>query len=685
MTIQEGDLLWQPNPGADITSNLAKYQRWLKEKNNIDCPNYPSLWHWSVTHSEDFWASLWDYFEIQSGSPNDNPKDKAYDSVVDSLAMGPGRQWFTGSKVNWAEHVLRHQHLNQTAIYSQSETRDLQQLSWSELASQVRILATQMRQQGLRPGDIVCSLMPNIPETIVAMLATVSIGAIWSNAAPEFGRQTVLDRFSQIAPKWLFVIDGYQFGGKDFDRTEETNSIIENLSDSLEQVVFLPYLNSDIETATLDLRASINTTASVIPWSDLLNNNDPGETDFHFERVPHNHPLWILFSSGTTGLPKAIAHSHVGALIEQLKFCQLQMELSTEDINFFYTTTGWAMFNIHVGMLLSGVSIAIYDGNPVWPSTDILWQLTANIRATGFGASPTYIQLLDQQGIAPNNSFDLSALKTVFLTGSPSTPETFNWFYQNVKKDLWVASQSGGTEIVSSFVGAAPTLPVYAAEIQSRCLGMDIEAWDNNHQPVVNEVGEFVCKQPFPSMPLCFIGDENNQRYREAYFSDIPGVWRQGDFIKINSRGGCYIYGRSDATLNRYGVRLGTSELYRTVENIEGVMDSLVVCIELPGGKFFMPMFLQLNVGIELNDNLIKSISSALRSQCSPRHVPDKFYVVNEIPYTLSGKKLEVPIRKLLLGQPLDKVVSSGSLKNPQALDFFVNYVTTTHDYSLES
>ena len=665
MAVNEGDLLWSPNNEFVQNSNVSKYIQWLREKGIADCADYGALWRWSVEDIEGFWASLWDYFEIISDTP--------YDKVVDSQEMKPGNRWFVGSKVNLAEHILRNERPGEAAMFFLSETRPLGHMNWDELAQKVRILATRMREMGVLPGDAVCCLMPNIPETVIAMLASISIGAVWSNAAPEFGRKTILDRFTQIKPKWLFVADGYQFAGKAYDRSEDIKSIVDDLSDSLEQVVYLPYLYPE----------KTKPPVSAILWCNLLDGVDPGKQEFKFERVAHDHPLWVLFSSGTTGLPKAIVHSHVGALMEMTKLMAFHLDLKPEDISFFYTTTGWVMFNLEVAMMLSGARSVFYDGNPAYPNADVLWKMAADTRATIFGASPTYVQVMEQMGIKPGEEHDLGNIRCILCTGSPSTPETFEWFYKNVKEDLWLTSQSGGTEIVGGFVGASPTLPVYAGEIQARCLGMDIDSWDEEGHSVVNDVGELVCKKPFPSMPIYFLNDPDYKRYKEAYFEDYPGIWRHGDFIKINDRGGAYIYGRSDSTLNRYGVRIGTSELYRTVERLPEVMDSLVVCIELPGGKFFMPMFLQLAADVELNEKLEEKISTELREQCSPRHVPDKYYAVPEIPYTLTGKKLEVPIRKLLLGWPLEKAASRDSMKNPAAIDYFLDYVATTNDYEV--
>lgn len=667
MGVTEGQLLWEPPQAFSQGANITDYMGWLRERGIVDVNDYDALWRWSVDDIEAFWASLWDYFGIISDTP--------YEQVTDSLAMKPGNRWFIGSRVNFAEHILRNARTSEPALYYLSETRPLAAFSWDELGRQVRVLATRMRAMGVEPGDAVCSLMPNLPETVIAMLAAISIGAVWSNAAPEFGTKTILDRFSQIEPKWLFVADGYQFGGKPFDKRDDVGAIVDTLSGSLEQVVYLPYLNPE-NTAT--------PVAGVL-WQELLTGTDPGAEDFRFERVAHDHPLWILFSSGTTGLPKAIVHSHVGALMEMHKVMTFHMDLKPDDVSFFYTTTGWVMFNAMVAMMLTGAKAVFYDGHPASPSPDVLWKMAADTRATMFGASPTYAQVMEQLGIVPGQKYDLSNLRTILCTGSPAQPETFEWFYRNVSEDIWLTSQSGGTEIVGGFVAASPTLPVYAGEIQCRALGMDVDAWSDDGESLVGEVGELVCKKPFPSMPLYFLNDPDYKRYIEAYFSEFPRVWRHGDFIKINERGGSYIYGRSDATLNRFGVRIGTAELYRTVEKIPEVADSLVVCIELPGGGFFMPMFLQLAADGQLSDDLVKRISTDLRENCSPRHVPDRFYAVPEIPYTLTGKKLEVPVRKLLLGWPLEKAASRDSMRNPAAIDFFVDYVATTKDYVLTS
>jgi acetoacetyl-CoA synthetase len=667
MAITEGELLWTPGDEFINNSNIVKYINWLNEQQIVQVTDYQQLWQWSVDNVEAFWASLWDYFEIISDAP--------YETVVDSLEMKPGNRWFTGFRVNLAEHILRNERAGSVALYHLSETRPQAEMDWEELASKVRILASCMRERGLKPGDAVCCLMPNIPETVVAMLACISIGAVWSNAAPEFGRKTILDRFTQIKPKWLFVADGYQFGGKAFDRRGEIEAIVAELSDSLEQVVYLPYRDAKNTRAPVD----------AVLFDQLLAAEDPGRENFRFERVPHDHPLWVLFSSGTTGLPKAIVHSHVGALMEMMKCMVFHMNLKPGDTSFFYTTTGWVMFNLQVAMLLSGCAGVLYDGSPAYPQVDVLWKMAEDTGTTFFGASPTYVQLMQSQGVEPGRAYDLSRLDSILVGGAPSTPETFEWFYKAVKEDLWVTSQSGGTEIVGGFVGATPTQPVYAGEIQARMLGMDVDSLSDDGDSLIGEVGELVCNKPFPSMPIYFLNDENDERYQESYFDEFPGIWRHGDFIKLNERGGAYIYGRSDSTLNRFGVRIGTAELYRVVEKMPEVADSLVVCIELPGGEFFMPMFLELAPGCVLTDELSARISGELREHCSPRHVPDKYYAIAEVPYTLTGKKLEVPVRKLLLGWALEKAASRDSMKNPESINFFLDYVASTKDYNVPS
>ncbi|MGQ0528330.1 MAG: acetoacetate--CoA ligase, partial [Panacagrimonas sp.] len=472
-------------------------------------------------------------------------------------------------------------------------------------------------------------------------------------------------------PKLIFLCDGYSFGGKPFERLAEAQQIVDALP-SVQHVVWLPFLHPEYPTPPMH---------NGLCWADMLAGPEVMREAFRYERVECDHPIWVMFSSGTTGLPKAIVHSHVGVLVEHFKVTRFHMNLVPGRAMFFYSTTGWMMYNIVVAALLTGASAIQYDGSPVYPDLDLLWKLAAQTGATGFGASPTFVQMMEKARLEPGKKFDLSQLQSVLLGGAPSTPETFKWFYDNVKQDLWVTSQSGGTELCSGFVGASPTEPVYAGEIQVRNLGMDVHAWSDEGRPLIDEVGELVCTKPFPSMPIFFWNDSDGKRYHEAYFDVFPGVWRHGDFIKINSRGGCYIYGRSDSTLNRFGVRIGTAEIYRAVEQVEEVADSLVVCCELDGGTFFMPLFIKLKPGFALDEGLIKKISAKLRSDCSPRHVPDKMLAVEQIPYTLTGKKMEVPVRKILMGWPLAKAASRDAMMNPASIDWYIEFASNSADY----
>jgi acetoacetyl-CoA synthetase len=663
--VEEGQLLWAPPPSLLARCNLAAYMEWLSRRSGRAFTDYESLLRWSISDSAEFWASIWDYFDVRSGTP--------YLKVLEAPAM-QGAVWFRGSSVNYAEHVLRHEEqagASDVAFFYASELRPLASMAWAELGRQVRIVATQLRALGIKRGDRIVAYMPNVPQTAVAMLATVAIGAIWSSAALEFGASTVIDRFGQIAPTILFASDGYSFAGKEFSRRSEVAQIIAGLP-SLEHVIWVP--NLGMGDTGVDLPGAIL-------WSQFLDHPDVARQAFIFDRVPHDHPLWILFSSGTTGLPKAIVHSHVGVLIEHLKLMHFHLNLSPTSVMFFYSTTGWMMWNLLVSALLTGAAAVLYDGSPVHPSPSFLWKLAAETGTTSFGASPSYVQMLDKLGLEPGREFDLSRLESVVVAGSPSTPETFDWFYRSVKKDLWVTSQSGGTELCGALVGAVPLLPVYAGEIQARCLGMDVHAWNDEGKDIVDEAGELVVTTPFPSAPMYFWNDPDRHRYREAYFETFPGVWRHGDVIKINGRGGCYIYGRSDSTLNRHGVRIGTAEIYRALEQIDEVVDSLVVCCELPGGHFFMPLFLRLKPTLTLDDALRKKISTWLREACSPRHVPDRMYAVSEVPYTLTGKKLEVPVRKILLWWPPHKAVSRESMMNPGAIDYFARFAQESIDY----
>lgn len=662
--VKEGDLLWTPGPDWLAKANLTAFTDWLRRERGRDFATYDALWQWSVGDLEGFWGALWEYFAIESSAP--------HTSVLGRCTM-PGAEWFPGARLNYAQHILRREQAGTPALMFQSETTPLSALDWNDLAAQVRIVATQLRRLGVKPGERVAAYMPNILQTVVAMLATTSIGAVWASCSPDFGARGVLDRITQLAPKVLFCIDGYRYGGKTFDRRGELREIIAAL-DGLEHIVHLPYLDPADPTPT-DPRA--------IQWAALLDHPLVPATDFRFEQVPFDHPLWILFSSGTTGLPKAIVHGHGGVLLEMMKLLSFHMDIHAGERTFFFSTTGWMMWNVVASSLLVGACPLLYDGNPAYPEPDVLWKMAQDSGAGFFGASPTYVDIMAKAGIVPGAKYDLSKLRAIMPAGSPVSPECTAWFYENIKKDLWIATGSGGTDCCTGFVGGVPTLPVYAGEIQARSLGVAANAFNDRGEAVVDEVGELVITAPLPSMPIAFWNDEGQARYRESYFEEFPGHWRHGDFFRVNRRGGCFVLGRSDATLNRQGVRIGTAEIYRALASLDDVDDALIVNLDLPGGKFFMPLFVKLAAGGTLDGSVEKRICNRLRSEYTPRHVPDRIVAVPEIPHTLTGKKMEVPVRKILMGVPVDKAVNRSAMANPQALDHFVHYAQTQRDYSL--
>jgi len=658
--LTEGELLWTPPQRFVEGSQLAEFTRWLAAERSLRFGDYAELWKWSVAEPAAFWSAVWTYFAVESSTP--------YRSVVEG-AM-PRARWFTGARVNLAEHLLRYERRaapDEIAIVYATEAAPPEQLAWHELGARVRAFATYLRLLGVAPGDRVAAYLPTSPQAVIAMLATLAIGAIWSSAAPEFGARTVIERLAQIEPRVLIAADGYTFGGKPFDRRAEIATIAAEIP-GLAQLVWLPYLNPSAAPPALPPAVAISF------WNDAFATEAPARETFVYERVDESHPAWILYSSGTTGLPKAIVHGHTGILLEQLKTTAFNMNLRPGSRAFFYTTTGWMMFNALACALLQGASIVLYDGNPAYPQADTLWKLAAETGVTLFGASPTYVQHMQKAGLVPRERFDLRALETIFLAGSPATPETFAWFYADVKAELWVTSQSGGTDFCSGLVGSVATQPVYAGEIQGRALGMDVHAWDDSGNELIDAVGELVVTSPAPSMPLYFWNDPDDVRYRESYFGTYPGVWRHGDFLKINARGGAYVCGRSDATLNRYGVRIGSAEIYRCVERIDAVADSLIVCLETPGGGFYMPLFIKLSPGATLDEGTRRTILERLRAECSPRHVPDEIHAVPDIPYTLSAKKMEVPVRRILRGADPATVAAPDAMRNPDSIAWFVAF-----------
>ena len=662
--VRDGDLLWTPGPDQIARANVTAFGHWLAEERGRTFGDYHALWRWSVTDLDGFWQAVWDYCGIEAS---------AEPTAVLGVRDMPGADWFPGARLNYAQHVLRNERPGQDALYFQSETTPLTGLPWPGFANQVRVLATRLRAMGVRPGDRVASCLPNIPQTVIAMLATTSIGAIWTCCSPDFGWRGVSDRFGQLAPKVLFCVDSYRYGGKDFDRRSDIGQIIGSLP-GLEHVIHVPGPASQAI-------ARVPGRPEPAPWAEVMDYPPVPAAGFRFEQVPFGHPLWILFSSGTTGLPKAITHSHGGILIEQLKLQTFHMDLRAGDRMFFYTTSGWMMWNFLVSSLLLGVRPLLYDGHPGYPRPDVLWQLAQDARVTFFGASPAYVDLMSRAGLVPGDTYDLSALTAVMLAGSPVSAECGAWFYRNVKPELWLCTGSGGTDICSGFVGGLPTLPVYAGEIQARHLGVSAYAFDPRGEPVTGEVGEMVITQPMPSMPVCLWNDEAGQLYQRTYFADFPGVWRQGDFFKVNERGGCFVLGRSDATLNRHGIRIGTAEVYAALQTVEEITDALIVNLDLPGGGFFMPLFVTLTAGTVLDDALERTITERLRAQYTARHVPDRIIAVAAIPATLTGKKMEVPVRRILLGAAPDDAANRNAMANPHALDVFAEYARTQRDY----
>jgi acetoacetyl-CoA synthetase len=631
-------------------SRLTAYMIWLQAERGLRFDDYEALWTWSTEEPDAFWASLWDFFEVQA--------DGDASPVLGSREM-PGAKWFPNASLNYAEHIFRGKDDAEVAIFHASELRELGELTWGELREQVGAVAAGLRALGVQRGDRVVAYLPNVPEAIVAFLASASIGAVWSSCSPDFGPASVIDRFAQIEPKVLFAVDGYRYGGKDFDR-RETVAELQAAMPSLAATVVVPYLDTEPDLSPL---------AQPLLWDSILSDNAGAELGF--ERVPFGHPLWVLYSSGTTGLPKAIVHSQGGILMELLKQLDLHVNAQAGDRLFWFTTTGWMMWNFLVSGLLTRAAIVLYDGNPGYPDLGVLWDLAERAGITVFGTSASFLAGCMKAGIEPGAGRDLSALKAVGSTGSPLAPEGFDWVYEHVGAETWLFSTSGGTDLCTAFVGGVSILPVYRGELQARALGAAVEAWDEDGRPLIGEVGELVITKAMPSMPIYFWNDPDGVRYRESYFEMFPGVWRHGDWIEITERGTAIIHGRSDSTINRGGIRMGTAEIYRAVLSIDGILDALVVDIPKTGTDGWMPLFVVLREGAELDETLTREIARRVREQCSPRHVPNQVFAIKEVPRTLSGKVLEVPVKRILMGQPVGKSVSRDSLANPAALDYF--------------
>ena len=645
----EGRVLWTPSPEFMAQSNLAAYMLWLAETKGLRLADYAGLWRWSVEELEEFWQSLTEYFEIRFESPASR--------VLSDRSM-PGARWFEGARLNYAEHVLRADG-DATAIIARAEDGSRAELTFAELRRQVARARAGLMRLGVEPGDRVVGFLSNTPEAVISLLAASSLGAIWSSCPPEFGVGSVLDRFRQVEPKVLIGVDGYVYGGRTFDRREALGEIRASLP-SLQATVVLQ--RGSVAEASVD---------GAIGWAELVSESAPLE----FTPVDFEHPLWILYSSGTTGLPKAIVHGHGGILLEHFKQLSLQSDLKPQDPFFWYSTTGWMMWNYLVGGLLVGATIVLYDGSPAHPDLMALFRMADEEKLAYFGTSAPFLMACHKVGLAPGSELEFEALRAVGSTGAPLSPEGFEWVYENWKRDVWLGSISGGSDVCTGFVASSPLLPVRAGRIQCNCLGARVEAFDPAGQPLIGEVGELVVTEPLPSMPVFFWNDPDGSRLRESYFDDFEGVWRHGDWIEFDEDGSSVIFGRSDSTLNRGGVRMGTSEFYRVIEGIPEIADSLVVETGSLGREGKLWLFVVPAPGQDLDDGLTGRIRKTLRVELSPRHVPDEIRAIPQVPTTLSGKKLEVPIKRILTGTPLEQAVNPGTLSNPDSIQALLDAV----------
>ncbi len=648
--VAEGELLWTPSQERQQRATITRYLAHVRATRGVAASSYDELWQWSVDDLEGFWSSVAEFCDVRW---------HAQPSRVLADPTMPGAVWFPGGTLNYAEHLLAGAGAgpDDVALHVVRVVGLEREVTFGELRAQAGALAATLRRLGVARGDRVAALLPNAAEAVVGLLATSSIGAIWSSCSPDFGERAIADRFGQIEPTVLLAVDGYRYGGKAFDVRETVEALRGDLP-TLRATILVPYLRPDA------------TMPDTLPWAQAL--AEPAEPVV--EAVPFNHPLWILYSSGTTGLPKPIVHSQGGILIEHLKALSLHHDLGAGDRFFWFTTTGWMMWNFLVSGLAVGSTLVLYDGNPGFPDMAALWRLAERTRMTAFGTSAPFIQACAKAGVHPGAELDLSALRSLGSTGAPLPPEGFGWVYDEVKGDLLLASVSGGTDVCAPFVGAVELLPVRAGEIPCRMLGCKVEAYDEQGRPVIGQVGELVITAPLPSMPVGFWNDPGGARYRESYFEDFPGVWRHGDWIKITEAGSCVIYGRSDSTLNRGGVRMGTAEFYREVEDLPQIEDALVIDTSGSTGEGELLLFVVVADGTDLGA-LEETVRAKIRRELSPRHVPDRLIAVPEIPRTLNGKKCEVPVKRILAGVPVERAVATGALRNPAAIEPFVKLV----------
>jgi acetoacetyl-CoA synthetase len=651
-------VLWTPTPESARATRVAAFAAWAAERRGLsfgDPPGYDALWRWSVEHLDRFWADFAEWSGVLPGVRDDD--------VLIRREM-PGAVWFPGTTLNYAEQALRwgEEH---PALVCAAEDVEPVEMSWAELRGQVGAFAATLRRLGVRRGDRVAGYLPNVPEAVVAFLGAASIGAVWASCAPDFGTRSVLDRFAQIEPTVLVAVDGYRFNGREYDR----RGVVAELRAAL------PTVRTTIAVARLH---PDEVPDGALAWADaVVDRQEPS-----FEPVPFDHPLWIVYSSGTTGLPKGIVHGHGGVVLEQRKQAMLHMDVGPGDRLFWYASTAWIMWNIATSALLSGVTVVVYDGAPAYPAVDAQFGLAARTGMTYLGTSAGYLTACEKAGIRPGEMHDLSALRAIGSTGSPLPASAYVWVYDAVKPDVFLGSLSGGTDVATGFIGSSPLLPVTAGELQRPLLGVAAAAWDEDGTPVTGQLGELVITEPMPSMPLYFWDDPDGARYREAYFEPWPGVWRHGDWLEITDRGTCLITGRSDSTLNRGGVRMGTADIYAAVESIPAVVDCVVLGVEQPDGGYWMPLFVQLAPGESLTDALVGDIEQAIRSTASPRHVPDEIIAVPGVPHTRTGKRLEVPLKRLFQGVPAEKALNEGAVDDADVVAHYVRLAQERRDSS---
>jgi acetoacetyl-CoA synthetase len=648
-------LLWKPSQERINNTNLKRFTYFINKKYEQDFTEYDTLYRWSIDNISDFWSSMWEFADIKASAP--------YTEVIDDLQKMPGAKWFTGARLNFAENLLRYRD-DHVALIFKGEAQASVKMTYAELYKEVAQVARSLKDADVREGDRMVGFMPNMPQTIIAMLAATSVGATWSSCSPDFGIKGVLDRFGQIQPRILFTADGYYFKGKKIDSLERISDILKQLP-SVEKVVVVPYTEANPD---------ISNVPNAVYYEDFK--SSAPDLGLDFAQLPFDHPLFIMYSSGTTGLPKCMVQSAGGVLIQQLKDLILATDLKREDTIFYFTTSGWMMWNWLTTSLFVGATLVLYDGNPFYPDPEVLWEMSQDEKITIFGTSAGYIAALQNANVMPGKKYNLTPLKTMLSTGSPLSVENYEYIYREVKADLLLASITGGSDLNATFAAGNPMGPVYAGEIQCRGLGMKVEAWDEGGRPVVGQQGELVCTRPFPSMPIYFWDDPKGKKYHGAYFDVYPNVWRHGDFIEINDRGGVIVYGRSDSTLNPGGVRIGTSEIYRQMEQLDEIEDSVVVGQDWKNDVRVV-LFVKMAKGYELTEDVKKKIRNIIRINASPRHVPAKILSVPDIPYTLNMKKVELAVKKVIQHQP---VLNKDALRNPEVLDYYAGFAELSEE-----